>query len=270
MKIYLDSIFLENIIVNYILIYQVNIFTKSKAKVLSRVLGAGVLAIYTVATYVLQDSMLNTMWIKLLSVIIAIYITFRADQVKVLMKQILYYYIVSFLYVGVIISLTLFFHLTIDKVIVKIMIYLVGGVISYLFNQYLWKVWKRNIKKEDLTYTINIKGQEIPAFLDTGNLAHSPIHHTDIIFLDYSWYGVLELLGVLQKRVSVSIHTVSQSDETYGYLVKGVKIFKAGKEICTLDKIIFSFSNQKINIDDKYTALIGYQVYLDNLKGVTL
>ncbi|MEG1204620.1 MAG: sigma-E processing peptidase SpoIIGA [Clostridia bacterium] len=270
MKIYLDYIFFENIILNYIILYQVNIFTKSNIKKRCLIGADLILSIYTVISYVYKDSFIDSIFIRLLLVFITIYICFFPKQIKEYIKKVIYFYIISFMYVGIMISLSLLFGIKLDNILNKVLLYIICGMISYIFNKYMWKMWKTNIKKEDLTYTINIKGQEIPSFIDTGNLVKSKIYNLDVIFLDNKWYGVLELKGLLNKKIDIGVNTVAKKCYIYGYIIEGVKIYKDGKFINNLDKIIFSFSSGSINIEDKYSALIGYNTYIEKLKGVIL
>lgn len=270
MKIYLDYILIENIIVNFVIIYQVSIFTKSKIILKRNILSCLILSIYTVAIYILNDSFLSSAYMKLLLVNISMYIAFKPESIVEYLKKIIYYYIISFVYVGLVVGITVFFKISIDNILNKICIYIISGIVTYLFNNYLWKLWKTNIKNNTLGYTLKIKNQEIKCYVDTGNLVRVPIYNLDVIFLDYNWYGILELLDVLDNKINLCINTVSENEYTYGYIVKDIEVYKENRYICKLNKVIFSFSNQRINIDNKYSGLIGYNLYIDKLEGVKL
>ena len=270
MKIYLDYILIENIIVNFIIIYQVNIFTKSKINLKRIIFASVILSFYTVVIYLLNNSYLNNFLIKILIINISLYICFKPKSISEYLKKFLYYYILNYIYIGVIIGITLLFKISIDSTAKKICVYILSGIITYLFNNYLWKLWKTNIKNNTLVYTLKIKNQEINCFVDTGNLVHNNLYNLDVIFLDYRWYGILELLDVLNNKVDLTINTINDNNNCYGYIVKDVEIYKNNKYICKLSKIIFSFSNQKINIDNKCTGIIGYNLYIEKLGGVKL
>lgn len=270
MKVYLDYILIENVIVNFVIMYQIGIFTKTQISKKRNILATLLLSIYTVVIYIVPDSFLENIIMKFLIIAVATYIAFYPKTMKEYIKKIIYYYIISFLYVGVIISFTLFFNISINSISKKISIYLVCGIITYLFNTYLWKLWKTNIKNDTLVYTLKVKDIEIESYIDTGNLVYEYTHQLDVIFLDYQWFGVLELLGVLDQKIDLDIHTVNSTSDIYGYIVKNISIYQNKKYICKLDKIIFSFANQRIKIDNKCSALIGYNLYVEKLKGVTL
>lgn len=270
MKIYLDYIFIENIIVNFVIIYQVSIFTKTKVSFRRNILSSIILSLYTIVIYILNDNFFGSSFMKLLIINIVTYISFKPNNVSEYLKKLMYFYIINFIYVGVIIGITLFFKISIENTFTKICVYIISGIITYLSNNHLWKMWKTNIKNNTLGYTLKIKNEEIKCYVDTGNLVRAPMYNLDVIFLDYTWYGVLELLDVLDKKISININTINENECICGYIVEKIDVYKENKYICKLDKVIFSFSSQKINIENKYSGLIGYNLYIEKLEGVKL
>ncbi|MDD3303296.1 MAG: sigma-E processing peptidase SpoIIGA [Clostridia bacterium] len=270
MKIYLDYIFFENLVVNLVIIFQTSMFTKSNSKKRYMLLGSLIISIYTVITYILKNSIVENIVIKIIVIGFAIYLVFNPKSIKEYLKKQIYYYIISFTYVGIIISITLLFQISIEKTIVKILIYIVSAGISYLFNKYLWKLWKTNIKNESLTYKLEIHGQEILAFVDTGNDVYDYANSLDVIFMDNKFFEILNAKKLLNQKTNIIIRTVASEDYITGYIVNDVKIYKNKTEINHLNKIVICFSNQTINVNNKYNALISYNLYLEKLKGATL
>lgn len=84
------------------------------------------------------------------------------------------------------------------------------------------------------------------------------------------WYGILKTKDVFLKEVNLNLNTVIGKDMLKGYIVQNVDVYKQGKKITTIKKIVISFSKQKIGCGKKYSALIGYNTYVENLRGVTL
>ena len=275
MKIYLDYIFFENLIINIVIIYQTSIFTKSNIKLKYIILSSSVLSVYTTIVYILQNNIVENIIIKIIIAVTSkknkkIYLAFNPKSIKEYIKKQVYYYIISFTYVGIIISITLIFNISIKKTIVKILIYVLSAFISYLFNKYLWKMWKTNIKNSSLTYKLKIKGQEIVAFVDTGNNVYDYTNNLDVIFVDMKFFDNLKKLNVLKNRTNIIVRTIASEDYITGYIVEDVEVYQNSKKVCNLKKVVFCFSNQTINLNNKYNALIGYNLYLENLKGVTL
>ena len=266
MKIYLDYIFLENLVLNLILLYQVSIFTKSHLKKTNYIIGTVFIAIYTTIVHIVNLSILNNIGIKIAVIFIGIYITFKPKIIPEYIKKIIYYFLLSFLYVGVIISISLLFGINLESIISKIIIYIISGVISYIFNKNMWKMWKSNIKKSDLTYKINIKGQEIIAFVDTGNNVKDLLTNLNVIFVDEKYK---EKIIDGNKEVIIGFNTIAESGNLQGYIVKDIEVYKNKEKVGTIKKIIMCFV--KNSLDKKeYSALIGYDTYIENLKGVRL
>ena len=267
MNYYLEYIFLENVIVNLVLLSLVNIFTKSNAKKLNIILSSIFSSIYSTVIVILN---LDMFIIKLLLIIFVVYIAYNPKSISKYLKIVAYYLFLNYLYLGIIIGITLMFSISIENIIFKILVYCISAIILYLLNKFMWKMWKTNIKKDKLTYTINIKGQEIYCFVDTGNMVKNYQYNLDVIFLDKKWYEVLSKKNILNKRVDTYIHSVIGDSVIAGYIIKDLEVYKNKKRIKVIDKIIISFSNQTINIFNKYTGIIGYDTYLENLEGVHL
>lgn len=267
MNDYLEIIFLENLIVNYVLLYMVNVFTKMKAKKIKLIVSDIVSTVYTTTIIVLN---MNDLLLKLFLIIFIVYITYQPKTLKLYLKIVIYYLFLSYLYSGIIIGITLFFNVNIQYILSKILVYLISAILLYLLNSFMWKMWKTNIKKEKLTYIINIQGQEIHSFVDTGNVVKNLEYHLDVIFLDKKWFPILKEKGVLKEKVETNINSIIGKSVIPGYIIRNIEVYKNGKMIHIIKKIIISFSEQSINIDGKYTALIGYNTYLENLEGVHL
>lgn len=267
MNYYLEYIFIENYIINFFLLQNINIFTKSKIKITRIIISSVISTIYSLIFFKYD---LNSIFLKLLLINVVIYISFKPSNIKKYFKLIAYYFFEYYLYVGIIIGITLFFRLNADILIIKVLVYISSAVLLYLLNSLMWKMWKTNIKKENLSYTINIEGQEINCFVDTGNIVKNIEYNLDIIFLDKMWYELLKKKNVLNNRVDTHIHSILKDSIIPGYVITNVEVYRNNKKINTIKKIIISFSEQSINIDNIYTGIIGYNTYVEKLEGVKL
>ena len=270
MKVYLDYMFLENLLVNYIVLYVVNVFTKSENKKIYLLISSMILSIYITISSILNLKIIEDIILRVLVVNFTLYIAYFPNNLKEYLKKQIYYYLIYFMYVGIVISITLFFDINLKNVLLKILVYLISGIILYIFNKFLWKMWKTNIKNSSLTYKLKIKGQEIVAFVDTGNNVYDYTNNLDVIFVDMKFFDNLKKINVLKNRTSIIVRTIASEDYITGYIVEDVEVYQNSKKVCNLKKVVFCFSNQTINLNNKYNALIGYNLYLENLKGVTL
>lgn len=147
MAYYIEYIFLENVIVNYIIIYELTIFVKCKVNKISFIIGILLLSCYSTAIYFFKEEGIINSFTKILIVFFCIYIIFLPKEVVKYIKICIYYFLLSFMFVGILIALTLFFKLEISNIVIKIIAYIISSLILYIFNKYLWKMWKTRIKK---------------------------------------------------------------------------------------------------------------------------
>ena len=267
---YIEYVLLENLVINYITIYQVSIFTKIKSRKINTVIGIIILSFYSTINYYIQNSFITNILIKILVVNFCIYIIYLPKKIKIYIKVYLYYFLISFLMVGIIISFVIIFKLNISNIITKIIIYFCSGFVLYIFNKFMWKMWKSKIKKDDLIYDIKIGDIKIQGFVDTGNNVYDYVNKLDVVFLEKQFEYELFKNNLLHEKVKLNINTITGRDEVEGYIVKNIMINKNEYNICILKKLILIFVDKKIDNNNEYKALISYDTYIDKLKGVEL
>ena len=113
-------------------------------------------------------------------------------------------------------------------------------------------------------YELKINDVKIKSFIDTGNTVKDPISSLNVIFLNKNLKNSLNL--DVNKKIAFNVSTVSGNDIKEGYIVKNVKVIKDGREIAKIPKIILCFSLTS-NTPEKYSAIIGYDTYLENISG---
>lgn len=269
MTYYIEYIFLENIIVNYIIIYELTIFVKCKTKKLNFLIGIATLSSYATVIYFFKEEGIISSFLKILVVFFCIYMIFKPKKIVKYIKICIYYFLLSFMFVGIVIALILFFNLEISNIVIKFITYIISSLILYIFNNYLWKMWKAKIKKSDLIYSINIKDINIKAFVDTGNSVHDYIKNLDVIFIEEKYKKQLKESGLINKKEILNIKTISGEKNFDGYIVENVEFRKDKKIVCTLKEVVFVFVNKNLKIGE-YSALISYETYVEKLKGVVL
>ena len=105
MTVYLDIVFLENVIINFIILYTTGIISKSKIKYWKILIGSLVGAIYSIIYYISNLKIYSNVIIKIILSIVIIYIVFNSRNPKTLLKQVLLFYLVSFIFGGVSIAI---------------------------------------------------------------------------------------------------------------------------------------------------------------------
>lgn len=268
MKIYLDYIFLENLIVNTVIILETIIFTKSKISIKRKVF---VIILDTfLSCFLAISNNLNTYILHLFFSLITLFILFKSPNIYQLFKKTICYYILYFIYLGLIILLSIVINIDLSIYINKIIIYIFSGICFHFICKDLWKMWKINITQKDLYYILKFNDVEIKAFVDTGNSIKDPITSLDVIFIEEKLKPIILNEKEEYKKINIEVLTINGTDIKEGYIVRDVIIYKENKQVNKIDKIILSFTLNNSNTPEKYSAIIGYDIYLEKLEGVKL
>lgn len=273
MNIYLDNVFFENFILNILILYQVSIFSKNKIKLNKAIIASLIAAIYSTLLVILKNTFLSNILLKILVINIVVYLCFIPKTLKKFLKLQAYYYIIFFIYIGAIISISTFLKLNLSNVGLKVFIYIIGYIITYLSNKKMWKMWKSNIKNDsyiyELFFKINNKNIKIRGFVDTGNNLKDEINNLDIFVIENTKEFNEKMMNNFQK-INVEMYTVNSNCFLKGYIIDNIFIKKNNKYVTSIDKAIIVFIDKKLSINDEYRSLISYDTYIDKLQGVIL
>ncbi len=261
MKIYLDYIFLENLIVNAVIIFQTIKCIDLKIKLKKKIIWTIIDAIVACYIYIKQD--INPYIINILFTSFMIVVILKPKNIISYIKYTCIYYYVYILYIGLIIFSTIIFNIHLEIYINKLMLYFFAGIISKYIIDKMCIMWKNKTLKSDLLYSLKIQNKEITVFLDTGNKVYDYLNKASVIFIDNSIKDEFALNNY--EKVEFEINTVSGIDVKEGYIIKNVIITKDNEEY-VIDKVIICFSNIH-NTPEKYSGIIGYELYLRNLNG---
>ena len=212
--IYIDIVFFENLIMNSIIIYATSIILKLKPKMIRVVISSAIGSIYAIITYVTELSIYTSIISKGILAIVMVYIAFNPQNMKNMWKQLVIFYLTSFVFGGV--ALYLIYFIKPEDVFIKNGIFVgdyvlkaifLGAIIAFIIIKISIKFIKTKINAKDMFCKIKIKlnGKEIEtkAMIDTGNLAKEPITNTPVVIVESS---LLE--KVLPKEILNSIDNI--------------------------------------------------------------
>lgn len=195
MTLYIDLILLENIIMNYIIILATGMICKVNIKQIRLLLSSLLGAIYAVFIYAVNIEMYTNHITKILVSICMIYIAFNSKNLKIMLKQLLIFYLTSFCFGGA--AYYLLHNVnpnmlkSINGVLVgtyPIKIAILGGILGFFVINIAFKIIKNRITKKDMIYDIEIYYKEekanLKVILDTGNLLKDPITNTPVLIVE--------------------------------------------------------------------------------------
>ncbi len=218
MTIYIDVLFLENLILNSIILYATAIISKIKIKhwkiIISSIMGS----VYVVIYYIFRIDLYINIISKVFISILMNYIAFSPKSFKLLLKDVLLFYLVSFVFGGA--ALGMIYIVNSNNINIKDGVILenytlktifIGVVLAFLISILSFKMVKHKIGKKDMFCSIiiklNKKKVKIRAMIDTGNLLKEPISNIPVIVVEKS-----VLFDIIPKEILENIDNVLGGD----------------------------------------------------------
>jgi len=269
MTIYLDYLFIENVIFDFIILKEVANVSKVKCKNKNLLIAAIFSSLYVVLMLIFKLVALNYFIIKVLLACATVYIAFKPNRITSYIKLILMFFLVSIINVGILIvskNLLGIEEITgIIKIAIYVFVYLIGRLI--LFK--LWKMYSTNVTKESLNYTVILKVDDAEyiydGFLDTGNTVYS--HGMPVIFAE-----ILDenIIAKLKDKEYFETKTVTLGSVTIkkAYVFDNILIVN-GKESYRV-KAGVVFENNKMSKFNNYNMILNYILYTESMGGIKI
>lgn len=208
-EIYIDTFFLENLVIDYLILWVAGRFSKAAISSLRLLLGALVGASYAGAMVLFfsNQHVLNAYFTavsKILVSFVMVALAFHIDKLKTFIKLLVVLYVTTFVFAGA--AFAFFYFNQNSFVIANGMVYIPwesnwpGLIISLLTAAILLKVFWEQIQyklaREKLLRKLKISFDQreiyLPALVDTGNYLHDPISNMPVVVVEFS--AVKEIL----------------------------------------------------------------------------
>ena len=218
MTVYLDVVFLENVLMNYIIIFATGVVLKDECKKWRIFAGSLVGAVYTIVMYLNIIPIYSNFFMKLLLSIVIVYVAFKPRSVKRLIKDLVVFYLVSFVFGGCVFALMYFLKPQMAQIrngvfvgAYPLKVAIIGGIVAFIFLQISFKIVKTKISKKDMIYTVEVnlngKSTQVKALLDTGNLLKDPITSLPVVVIEQK-----SLSSVIPENVLNNIDKILGGD----------------------------------------------------------
>lgn len=195
MTIYVDIVLLENLCMNYIILFGTAYIIKIKVKHIRILLASLIGAVYAVLAYAGVFPIYANLITKIILSICMTYIAFNPKKLKGLIKELILFYLVSFALGGC--AFALLYIVRPQDIFMKNGVYigtyplkiaLLGGITGFVITYVAIKIVKTRITKNEIIYKaiIKIAEQEIEinVLLDTGNMLKDPISGDAVIMVE--------------------------------------------------------------------------------------
>lgn len=197
MTIYIDVVFLENLVMNSIILVASGIILKKKMKWIRIILASSLGAIYTIIGYISVLEIYSNLILKVILSILIIYIAFNPQTVKQLWKDLLIFYLTSFVFGGV--AFALIYVVKPQDILMKNGLFLgtyplktvlLAAIVAFIIIIAAFAIAKTKFSKKDMfcdvEVELNNKIIKTRAMIDTGNLLKEPITNTPVIVLEHT------------------------------------------------------------------------------------
>lgn len=295
MTIYLDVVLIENLVMNYIILFATGYILKIKIKHIRLIISALLGGIYSILAYTQILAAYSNILMKLILSVVMVYIAYNPKNIKLLAKQITIFYLTSFVFGGT--AFALLYFIKPQNILIRngvfigtypLKIALLGGIVGFTITVIAFKVVKYRISKNDMFCEIEIffgeKSVKAKAMLDTGNMLKDPITRMPVIVVEKSiLYDIIpyKILDNLEQIIGGDIPNEFYEEINVEYISKfrvipftslgrqnGLLLgFKASKVITYIDSneeelknIIIGIYDKKLSKKDKYNALLGLEI----------
>ena len=299
MIVYLDVVLIENLCMNYIILFATAYILKLKRNHIRIIISALIGGIYSIIAYMQIIKIYSNFFMKIILSVAMVYIAYNPKSIKQLIKQLVMFYLISFVFGGC--SFALLYFIKPQDILMKngvyigtypIKIALLGGIVGFTISVIAFKIVKRKLSQKDIyckiIIYINEKNIEVNAMLDTGNMLKDPITRMPVIVVEKDiLYGIIpdKILDNLEKIIGGDVENELYEDENVEYISKfrvipftslgkqnglllGIKADKiliendSNKE--KIKNVIIGIYDKKLSKKNRYNALIGLEILEGN------
>lgn len=286
MTIYVDVVLLENICMNYIILFSTSYIIKIKRKHIRLFLSSLVGAVYAVLAYAEIVPLYANLIVKVILSIVMVYIAFYPKNFKGLLKELIVFYLVSFALGGC--AFALLYIVRPQDIFIKngvyigtypIKIALLGGIVGFIVTYIAFKVVKNKIVKNQIIYEVEIsiedKTLKTRLLLDTGNMLKDPISNSPVLVVEKNILKEIIPAEVLEETEKILGGDVKRNEKyqkrlriipfssigkqngiMIGIKADKVKVTNDIEEIINQNAIICPY-DKKMSKQNRYFGLVG-------------
>lgn len=287
MIVYIDIVLIENIFMNYIILFATASINKVEIKLIRIFIASLIGGIYAVTAYITDLELYKTLILKILLSITMVYVALNPKTIKKCLKQLIIFYLTSFTFGGT--AFALLYFIKPSEILMKNGVYIgayplkiaiLGGIVGFVTIVVAFKTVRGRITSRNMycKTRIQIGGKEIESIsmIDSGNLLREPISGAPVVIVETSILQNIIPSQILNNIKEITEGKMEQIPIEYASKLRivpftslgmpngillGLKIDKLiiehdDEEIENND-IIMGLYNKKLSKTDKYTSLIG-------------
>ena len=295
MTIYLDVVLLENLCMNYIILFALGYILKLKRKHFRIVISAFIGGVYSILAYIHLMEIYSNIIVKIIISIVMVYIAYIPKSAKELFKELIFFYLISFAFGGC--AFALLYFIKPEEILMKngvlvgtypIKIAILGGIVGFILLSISFYIIKRKINRKNIYCNLIIyfekKSIDINALIDTGNMLKDPISNMPVIVVEKESLKALlpeEILGNTENIFNGNVENSLYEEFNLKYLSKfkvipfkslgrenglllGFKVdkvlIKTEEKELEIENVIVGIYKGRLSKNNEYSALIGLDI----------
>lgn len=284
MTLYVDIIFLENLIMNSIIILATGIILKNTQRIWRNLVSSGIGAIYAILIYTSNFKIYSNIILKVILSVVIVYIAFKPANIRSFLKHIIIFYLTSFTFGGVAFALLYFVRpqdiLFQNGALIgtyPIKMILAGGILGFIIITFAFKNIKGKLTRKDMMCTVIIGNTRITAIVDTGNLLKDPITKMPVLIVEREMLKgifpeiILENATDIVNGKEIELEEYSSKLRVIPYksigkengLLLGIKaknIRIVYQDIEKAHDVIIGIYTGTLSKNNKYSAIVGLEL----------
>lgn len=203
MEVYLDMLILENLVMNYIILWVTGKLTRESMSQLRLLFGAVIGTVYCAVMFFPSLRFLYTFIFKVILSVVLVAVVFYPLGFKKFLKTLAFFYLVSFAFGGA--AFGLFYFSNSGAILsngvfylhnFSVMILVISTAIAYIVIKVSWSFVQAKVSKENMLILLNVeldnKSVNLKGLIDTANCLYDPITNNPVIVVELS--AIKELL----------------------------------------------------------------------------
>ena len=289
MTFYIDVIFFENILLNYIIIFSTAIISNSKINYFKTLLSSVIGGLFSILNYFIVMKTEMSILIKILLSILMIILSFTEKKIYKIFKQLMFFYLVSFTFGGM--AFMLLFFIRPQNIvffenhlvgIYPIEVTILAGLLGLFLICLISKLIKNRLTSKEMMCELEIfyngKTKKVKSMIDTGNLLQEPISKADVVIVEKNSLKELISENILENITSIMNGCWLTSDNIHSFKLKVIPFSSLGNENGLLigfkpdyikvygeneivrKDILIGIYDGKLSKNNLFTSLIGLNI----------
>ncbi|CCQ95840.1 putative Peptidase U4 sporulation factor SpoIIGA [[Clostridium] ultunense Esp] len=296
MYIYAEYLLVENIIINYIILYVTEKITRTKTSKLRLFIAATIGSLYTLVVFFPNLRFMGKFIIKFSISVLMIILAFNPEKFNLFLKQLSAFYLTSFVFAGTVIGIFYIisnkftivkFSFKNSKELIKFLTLGIGLAIILIRNiikNHLIRINKENCLT-NITISLNSKETDLIALIDTGNSLKEPISQKPVIIAEYNALKtilpelvnkaymdnkdldlnfiakIMEEIGDEIKLRLIPFKSLGNDNGILiGFIPDSIKVYLANETKKLTEDIIVAIYNDKLATDEQYNGLLHPEI----------